>query len=144
MLVQCPEAFENCLSAGTVFSGGQNGVLSMKKNGILNKLFKSPEECSGIRDVRKFLVERHLDVAQQVHASFLLGRGSDIIPAGFVDTDENVVVIFTKIVNNHFGSSAFINIKEGYWRIGENPAPVAFPAGLACMYGGGSDCFKAS
>ncbi|MEI8246636.1 MAG: hypothetical protein WCI51_12455 [Lentisphaerota bacterium] len=38
MLVQHPEFFWDCLSAETVFLGGQNEVLSMKKNSIYNKL----------------------------------------------------------------------------------------------------------
>ena len=48
----------------------------MKKNSILNKLFKSLEECLGIRVLQKFIVENRLDVAEQMRTAFLLGEGS--------------------------------------------------------------------
>ena len=133
-LVQYPEPFENCLSAGTVFVGSQNGVLIMKKNSILNKLFKSLEECLGIRALRKFLVENRLDVAKQMRTAFLLGESSGLVPVGIVKVaDKNAVVKFTEMVNNHFGSATLINMKEGDLRVGENPEPVAFPSGFVGM-----------
>ena len=106
----------------------------MKKNSILNKLFKSLEECLGIRVLQKFIVENRLDVAEQMRTAFLLGEGSDLVPVGVIKVaDQNAVVKFPEMVNNHFGSATLINMKESDLRIGENPKPVALPAGLIGM-----------
>jgi hypothetical protein len=134
MPVQHPEPFENCLSAGTVFFGSQNGVLIMKKNSLLNKLFKSLEECLGIRVLREFIVENRLDIAEQMRTAFLFGEGSGLVPVGVVKVaNQNAVVKFPEMVNNHFGSATLINMEEGDLRIGKNPKPVALPAGLIGM-----------
>ncbi len=106
----------------------------MKKNSILNKLFKSLEECLGIRVLRKFIVENRLDIAEQMRTAFLLGEGSDLVPVGVVKVaDQNAVVKVTEMVNNHFGFATLINMKESDLRIGENPKPIALPAGLIDM-----------
>lgn len=64
MQVQRPESFEDCLSVRKVFFGGQNEVLSMKGNSILNNLFEGFEKCLCIRVFRNFIVEDRLDVAE--------------------------------------------------------------------------------
>ena len=103
----------------------------MKKNGILKKFFEREKKGFGIRIHFESRVEELFDVAKQMRTAFLLGESSDPVPVGVVKVaDKNAFVKFTKMANDDLGTTTFINMEKGDLRIGENPEPVALPAGF--------------
>ena len=120
MLVQFSESFKDVLSAGTVSFGSKGRILIMQINSIFKKLFDDFEERLGFRFFWKSLVEQRFDVAQDVPETFLLAQSFDFVPVGIPEIrDENAVVSLPKMINNHPGTPAFVNMKESNIRIAE-------------------------
>ncbi len=103
----------------------------MQKNGILKKFFEREKKVPGILILFEAGVEKLFDVAEQVRTAFLFGERSDLVPVGVVKVaNKNAFVKFTKMINNDLGTPALVNMKKRDERVGENPEPVALPAGF--------------
>ena len=103
----------------------------MKKNGILEKFFEPEKKVLGIRIPLETGVEKLFDVAKQMRTAFLFGERSDLVPVGVVKiADQDAVVKFPEMINDDFGTPALVNMKKRDERVGENPEPVALPAGF--------------
>lgn len=107
----------------------------MQKNRIFYKFFKLEKEAFCIRMLFKSGFKKFLDIAQQMHQTFLLGGSSDLIPISVVKvTDQNAVVKCSQVIDGDLGTPAFVDIEESNKRIGEAPEPVAFPTGFIGMH----------
>ena len=105
----------------------------MKKYSIFKQVFDLREERFYFRS-KEFVFEQISDVAQQVDQAFLFGESTNFASVRAPEvTDQNTVVKFTEMVNNNLGSTAFVNMKDRDMGVGENPQPVAFPAGFVNM-----------
>lgn len=105
--VQFAEPFEDAFPAGTIFVSGQNGVLIMKKNGILKKFFESEQKSLGRRLFFDSGIENLLDIAKQMRTAFLLGESSDLVPVGAVKVaNNNAFVKFSQMINDDLGTPA--------------------------------------
>ena len=103
----------------------------MKKNGILEKFFEREKKVLGIRIPLETGVEKLFDVAKQMRTAFLFGERSDLVPVGVVKiANQDAVVKFPEMINDDFGTPALVNMKKRDERVGENPEPVALPAGF--------------
>ena len=78
--VQFTKSFEDIFSAGTVCFNGQNGVLTMQENRILNQFFHREQEAFGIRMFLQSGVEKFLDITKEMYQTFLFGECSDLVP----------------------------------------------------------------
>jgi hypothetical protein len=106
----------------------------MKKNSILNKRFKSLEECLVIRASREFIVEKLLHIPDQMSAALLFGECGDKISVGGVEVgDENAFVELPEMRSYHCRRPMFVNVEKRDLLVRENPEPVPLPAGLIDM-----------
>jgi len=103
----------------------------MQKNGIFEKFFEREKKVLGIRIPLETGVEKLFDVAKQMRTAFLFGERSDLVPVGVVKiADQDAVVKFSEMINDDFGTPALVNMKKRDERVGENPEPIALPAGF--------------
>ena len=134
MLVQFPESLQDFLSGGTVYLGSQNGMLIMQKYSVFKELFDVIEKCFRIGFSGEFLVQKLLDVPQNMSETFLLGKGLNLVPVGVSEiADESASIEASEMVDDNLGTPAFINMKESDLRVCEYPEPVPFPSGFVGM-----------
>ena len=107
----------------------------MQKNCIFHKFFKLKQETFSIRMLFESGFKKFLDIAQQMHQTFLLGGSSDLIPVSVVKVaDQNAVIKCSQVIDGDLGTPAFVDIEERNERIGEDPEPIAFPTGFVGMH----------
>lgn len=133
--VQFTKSFEDIFSAGTVCFNGQNGVLTMQGNRILNQFFHREQEAFGIRMFLQSGVEKFLDITKEMYQTFLFGECSDLVPVSVPEVgNQDAMVKCAQMINDNLGAPALVDVEKGNERIGENPEPVAFPPGFVGMH----------
>ena len=69
--VQFTESFEDVISPGTVFVGGECGMLTMQKNRILNKFFNQGQKAFGVRMFLEVAFEKLFELMiGEIHGEF--------------------------------------------------------------------------
>ena len=118
----------------------------MKKYSILKQILGLCKKgfcfrCKGL------VFEQILDVPQQMSKTFLFAKSFDQTKISTPEIAYNdTIVVFPEVVDNDFRTSAFVNVKESYIRVGEYPELVTLPAvSSICINGNsGKDYFKLS
>ena len=109
-------------------------MLIMNKNRIFKHFFGVCKERFCFRR-KRFVFEQIPDITQQMDKTFLFAESFNFAKVRTPKIAYNdTVVVFSEVVNNNLGTSAFINMKESDIRIGKNPEPVTLPACFVNMH----------